>query len=311
MTATSDLPQRLQAHALQQVDTALGTVQYRHAGAPVPQTSHVLLHGIGSGSGSWLMQLQAAAHPTDHPTAHLPAHRPAHLNVPSPAGVLAWEAPGYGASTPLEQPQPLASDYAVRLWAWLDALGVTHPITLVGHSLGALMAASAAAAQPSRVARLVLLAPAQGYGHSDAALRIQKRDDRLHALHTLGPQGMASKRGVAMLSPHASAEQLALVQHIMAQVHPAGYTQATHMLSQGDLASDLRRSSVSLTIASGRADGITPMAGCQDLAARLGVPWHDLGDVGHACALEGADAVNAVLGLNTPGHAVQAMMFKP
>jgi pimeloyl-ACP methyl ester carboxylesterase len=261
----------------------------------VPQTTHVLLHGIGSGSGSWLMQFETATKSPLHLAADAKSEGLA--AVPSQAfGVLAWEAPGYGASTPVAPAEPLPRDYAERLWAWLDALGVTHPITLVGHSLGALMAASAAAAQPARVSRLVLLAPAQGYGLADAALRTQKRDDRLRALHTLGPQGMASKRGVAMLSPHASAEQLALVQHIMAQVHPAGYTQATHMLSQGDVATDLRHSTVALTIASGRADGITPMAGCQDLAARLGVPWHDLGDVGHACALEGADAVNAVLG---------------
>lgn len=288
MTASADLQRRLQAHALQQVDTAVGTVQYRHAGAPLPQTTHVLLHGIGSGSGSWLMQLDAATKSLSLDSAA----------TQSPAfGLLAWEAPGYGASTPVTPAEPLPRDYAARVWAWLDALGVTHPITLVGHSLGALMAVSAAAAQPARVSRLVLLAPAQGYGLADAAVRAKKRDDRLQALNTLGPQGMASKRGVAMLSPQASPEQLAFVQHIMAQVHPAGYTQATHMLSQGDVATDLQHCKVPLTIASGRADGITPMAGCQDLAARLGVPWHDLGDVGHACALEGADAVNAVLGL--------------
>ena len=296
MTAASDLQRRLQAHALQHVDTALGTVQYRHAGAPLVQTTHVLLHGIGSGSGSWLMQLETAAKSLLHLAAD--AKSDGLAAVPSPAfGLLAWEAPGYGASTPVAPAEPLPRDYAARVWAWLDALGATHPITLVGHSLGALMAASAAAVQPARVSHLVLLAPAQGYGLADAALRIQKRDDRLHALNTLGPQGMASKRGVAMLSPHSSPEQLAFVQHIMAQVHPAGYTQATHMLSQGDVATELQHGTSPLTIASGRADGITPMAGCQDLAARLGVPWHDLGDVGHACALEGADAVNAVLGL--------------
>jgi len=278
MTASPDLLHRLQAHPLHSVATASGAVQYRHAGLPVAQTTHVLLHGIGSGSGSWLMQLEAAA------------QQPG-------VGVLAWEAPGYGGSRPVDPAEPLARDYGLRVWAWLDALGVNHPVTLVGHSLGALMAASASSLQPHRVARLVLMAPAQGYGLADAALRDQKRQDRLHALNTLGPHGMAQKRGVAMLSAQASAAQLAFVQHIMAQVLPAGYTQATHMLSKGDIATDLRLNTAPLHIASGRADSITPMAGCQALAAACGVPWHDLGEVGHACALEGAGAVNAWLGL--------------
>ena len=279
MTASSDFQSRLLNFVLQRANTPLGTVQFRQAGASFAQTTHVLLHGIGSGSGSWLMQLEAAVRQ---------AHR---------VGVITWEAPGYGASTPVRSLTPLAANYAARLWDWLDTLGVKQPITLVGHSLGALMAASAAVAQPSRVARLVLLSPAQGYGEADASLRQQKLLDRLQTLQTLGPQGMASKRGVAMLSSHASAQQLAYVQHIMAQVNPSGYTQATQMLSQGHIVADLKRCSAPVAIASGRADGITPMAGCQSLAAHVGVPWHDLGEVGHACPLEGAPQVNALLGL--------------
>lgn len=279
MTASLNLQSRLQSHALQRVDTTFGATQYRHAGAPLAQTTHVLLHGIGSGSASWLMQLDAATHNAQH------------------VGVLAWEAPGYGDSAPVKPHEPLAADYGQRVWAWLDALEVTRPITLVGHSLGALVAASAAAMQPERVSRLVLLAPAQGYGLAQAALRAQKLNDRLHALQTLGPKGMASKRGVAMLSPQGSAEQLTFVQSIMGQVHPAGYTQATHLLSQSDLATDLKHNMAPLVIASGRADGITPITSCQDLAARFSVPWQDLGEVGHACALEGAAPVNTLLGL--------------
>jgi pimeloyl-ACP methyl ester carboxylesterase len=279
MIKSFDLESRLRAHTLHRVDTTFGATQFRHAGAPLAQTTHVLLHGIGSGSGSWLMQLDAATHNAQH------------------VGVLAWEAPGYGDSAPVKPEEPLATDYGQRVWAWLDALEVTHPITLVGHSLGALMAASAAAMQPERVSRLVLLAPAQGYGLAEATLRAEKLNDRLHAIHTLGPEGMASKRGAAMLSPQGGAEQLTYVQSIMGQVHPAGYTQATHLLSQGDLATDLKHNMAPLVIASGRADSITPMAGCQDLATRFSVPWQDLGEVGHACSLEGAATVNTLLGL--------------
>ena len=269
------LQERLSHFALQGVDTPVGHVQFRQAGHATAARTWVLLHGIGSGSASWLAQLEAAS-----------SHQ---------ALVLAWEAPGYGSSHPVKPEQPMAVDYARHVWAWLDQLHITHPITLVGHSLGAMMAASAATLQPTRVEQLVLLSPAQGYGASSAEVRQQKRDDRLNNLKTLGPAGMAAKRGRAMLSPHASQAQVAFIQEVMAQVHVSGYTQATHLLAQGDLLSDLKQWTGPLTVASGRADTITPMANCQALAQACHVPWHDLGDVGHACALEAASAVNALL----------------
>ncbi len=66
-------------------------VAYRSGGSAGPVI--VLLHGISSGAASWL------------PCASLLA---AH------ARVIAWDAPGYGDSSPLSQAQPRAADYARR-----------------------------------------------------------------------------------------------------------------------------------------------------------------------------------------------------
>jgi pimeloyl-ACP methyl ester carboxylesterase len=275
------LHDRLSHFALQSVGTPLGRVQFRQAGSVNTVRTCVLLHGIGSGSASWLAQLEAAE------------------RDPQATRVLAWEAPGYGASHAVPAAQPWATDYAHRVWAWLDALQVSSAVTLVGHSLGAIVAASAAVLQHKRVQQLVLLAPAQGYGAASEAVRQQKRDDRLHTLNTLGPAGMAQKRASAMLSPQASSQHMAFVQSIMSQVHVAGYTQATHLLAQSDLLTDLQQWSGPLVVASGQADTITPASGCQTVAQARQVPWHDLGNAGHACALEAADAVNALLQLPT------------
>jgi pimeloyl-ACP methyl ester carboxylesterase len=277
MSPTETFEQTLQAFPLQSVGTPAGAVAYRHAGGmPASQATHVLLHGIGSGSASWVAQLLATSQRPDR-------------------SVLAWEAPGYGASAPLAAEHPLALDYALRMWAWLDAVGVSGPITLVGHSLGALMAASATRMSPHRVARLVLLSPARGYGSAPEAERDKKLADRLTTLHTLGPQGMAQKRGAAMLSPHASATQIAFIQTVMGQLQPAGYTQAAQMLSRGDLAADIAHLACPISVGSGRADTVTPMAACQAVAEQARVAWTDLGEVGHACPLEAATAVNALL----------------
>lgn len=258
-------------HAPVQVQTAGGAIGYRRAGAGAPL---VLLHGIGSGSGSWVRQLESLSSSFD---------------------VMAWDAPGYGASAPVPAPRPSAQDYGRRVWQWLDALGVQGPVTLVGHSLGAIMAAAATGLSPARVARLVLLSPAQGYGAADEALRESKRNDRLNNLNTLGPQGMAQRRGAAMLSPAAPASLVAYVQSIMAQVIPAGYTQATHLLADADLAALLREVRCPAVVGCGDADAVTPPQGCQALAQVANLPYVSLGAAGHACALEAPQAVNALL----------------
>ena len=295
---------RLQQFPLRRVATPFGQVAYRHSGAAA-QATHVLLHGIGSSSANWLAQLEAAAL--------------------DPAFCLrAWDAPGYGSSDALSVDTPTAADYAQRLWAWLDAMSarlapevkrgaasdaanamVDSRLTLVGHSLGCLMAASAAQQSPQRVKRLILLAPAQGYARAQADERDKKLQDRLDTLARLGPAGMAQARGAAMLSPSASAGQVAFVQQAMAQISPAGYAQAARMLAGGDLLSDLSHfadqaapSACPVWVASGSADSITPPEGCQQVAAHINAPYVSLGAVGHACAVEAADDVTRLLGLS-------------
>lgn len=285
MLQARDLPALLQRFPARTAAVGGGQMQFRQSGNTAIAPTHVLLHGIGSGSASWVEQLQAAQ---GSPKRH----------------VVAWDAPGYGESSPLPDDAPpaapSAADYAGRMWQWLDAMGhgpAAPPITLVGHSLGCLIAASAARAAPGRIRQLVLLAPAQGYARASAPERQKKLQDRLEALATLGPQGMAQKRASAMVSPHASAELVRFVQGVMAEVHPNGYSQAARLLSGGDLLADLARVTCPVQVASGSEDGITPLAGCQSVAQSVNAPFTHLGAVGHVCALEAPDAVSRLMGL--------------
>lgn len=256
-------------------------VRYREKPATAAQAGTVvLLHGIGSGSGSWHRVLSSAL----------------------PQRLLAWDAPGYADSNPLSAEQPSAQDYGRVLWAWLNELGETQPVHLVGHSLGCLMAAGAAALQAPRVASLSLLAPAQGYGSAEPAVREKKTQERLQAMRDLGLAAMAAQRAPRLLSPAAHAEDVELATFMMSQLNPGGYTQATHMLGQGHIRADLRAAfaqSPSLhaatRVACGALDVITPPAACEKLARELQLPYVDLGPVGHLCALEGSAAVVAVL----------------
>src|SRR5699024_9001255 len=102
----------------QQLALPHGEFSFRSSGSEQPAV--VLLHGIGSGAGSWwACAEQLAPH----------------------AKVVAWNAPGYASSSALAQARPMASDYARHLHELIQGLGLQSFI-LVGHSLGALIAAA-------------------------------------------------------------------------------------------------------------------------------------------------------------------------
>lgn len=259
------------------VQTPKGPIQYRQAGR-ADQVTHVLLHGIGSASASWAYQLGSAVGVKD-------------------LRVVAWDAPGYGQSVHLKMSEPSATNYATMLWLWLDALGVSSPVQLVGHSLGALMAASAVLQQPERVSRAVFLAPAKGYGDADSAERKKVVEGRLSNLEKLGPAGMANARASAMLSTHAKPWMVDAVRQTMSAVDPKGYAQAVQMLGQGNLIRDVQGIKCPTLIASGEADTITPPLACDQVAHAAQQKRLSLGEVGHACPLEAALAINQLLGL--------------
>jgi pimeloyl-ACP methyl ester carboxylesterase len=257
-------------------------VCYREAGAKLGgDVPWVLLHGIGSGSASWVYQLDTAG-------------------ATSGVRVVAWDAPGYADSTGLQASTPTAQDYAQTLWAWLDALGIDK-VRLVGHSLGCLMAASAARLQPGRIAALTLLAPAQGYGPAAPEVGSKMIQDRLGMLAQLGAEKLAQTRGPALLTPNANPEHVALAVHMMSRLHTAGYAQATHMLAHADILADLRAfssaSPVAVTVACGELDTITPAKACRALAQAVGAQYVSLGDVGHLCAVQASAQVNTLLGI--------------
>jgi len=224
----------------------------------------VLLHGIGSGAGSWL---EVA------------------LQLSQQARVVAWDAPGYGESTPLPAAAPRAEDYAARLSQTLDKLEIHHCV-LVGHSLGAITAAAFARLYPQRVRRLVLISPARGYG--GPAREVQREAVRARRLNTLGQSGiaqMAAQRSSAMLSPRPSAKALEWVRWNMARLNPHGYRQAIELLCGDDL---LRHTPLEAPceVHCGEADGITAPEACLTLAKALGAAFSLIPDAGHASPIE-------------------------
>lgn len=241
----------------------------------------VLLHGIGSAAESWQGVLPRLA---------------------QGRRVLAWDAPGYGSSADLPTDWPSARDYAKALAGWLDGLGL-QTCDVVGHSLGALMAAAFAADHPARVGKLVLASPAVGYGVAPGSILPAAVGDRLKDFDTLGGPAMAAKRAARLCAPGSDPAIVAAVERVMAKIRRPGYAQASAMLASGDLAADIKRTRCPMLIVCGSADVVTPPDRSRSLLQlRTGAIYQEIPNAGHALYIEAPDAFVATVStfLETP-----------
>lgn len=233
----------------------------------------VLLHGIGSAAASWQAQLEAFGE----------RYR-----------VIAWDAPGYGGSAPLPGESPSAGDYAARLRVLLEHLDIARPV-LVGHSLGALMAAAYLRRWPAAPGA-VFANPALGYASAEPAERKRRLADRIALFESLGPRGLAEARGPKLLSPDAPRSAVETVCGIMAGVRAEGYLPAARMLAHGDLLRDVAGLAVPTLVVCGERDSVTPPAAAKRLAAAIdGAVYRDVPGAGHASYVEKPREFNALL----------------
>jgi pimeloyl-ACP methyl ester carboxylesterase len=256
---------------LVQAGSSAFTYQESGEGAPL-----VLLHGIGSAARAFDDQM---------------------AGLSDRFRVVAWDAPGYGGSTCLAPEAPTASDYARALAAFLDDLAIPA-CHLVGHSLGALMAASFAVQHPARILSLTLASVAAGQARLPAAEREKALAQRLGDVVELGPRRMAEQRGPRLLASTATPVMARRVVETMAAVRPDGYSQAARMLASGDIQADIARLPANMPVQFlyGDGDVITPPARNMEVAAlRPGAPVHVVADAGHAVYLERPETFNSIV----------------
>lgn len=238
----------------------------------------VMLHGIGSDMSSF-----------DGFSACLPEDWT----------LLAWNAPGYRGSRPLEQDWPMAADYADRLAAIADALDLP-PFLLAGHSLGTLMAVAFARLHPDRVAGLILLACAQGHGGVPGRLG-EKAQKRLDDLDALGAAEFARTRAPRLMAnPDAMPDVRDRAIAAMSAINPGGYGQAVRMLATGDQKGDAESVRVPSLVMVGEKDAVTApeqSRGVHDALARaapdLPHVFRSVPDAGHILHQEFPEAVGA------------------
>lgn len=242
-----------------------------------PRQCLVMLHGIGSNARSF-----------ERLCDHLPADWT----------LLSWNAPGYGGSAALPIERPVASDYADRLAALVDELGLPS-FALLGHSLGTLFAADFAARHADRVSRLVLMSCAQGYGMTPGDELPEKAAARLRNLEQLGPQAFAAERAPNLLHDSAARPDLAEdAVAAMAAINPAGYAQAVNALAAGDLVGDAPDIKTPTLVVVGSQDRITPPEQSRNmhdalLSTGTATEYLEVGTAGHLVHQEKTAAVAA------------------
>lgn len=227
----------------------------------------VLLHGIGSNAASFAALTTV---------------------MPAPLNVIAWDAPGYGASDPLTVERPTPRHYADALAKFLDALGLGR-IVLAGHSLGALFAGSFAVHHADRVSALALISPALGYGVTPGGRLPAGVQSRIDEINQIGPAAFAKKRASRLVGdPEALPDIVAAVEQAMAAVRPHGYIQAVHALGAGQLLAEAESIQAPATVAVGALDQITPPANASALYKALprAQDFHQIANAGHALPQE-------------------------
>lgn len=239
-------------------------------------TPLVLLHGIGSNARAWAGQFSDRA--------GFAGHRP----------IMAWNAPGYGGSTPLAASWPTADDYASSLEKLVDHLGFER-FVLVGQSLGAIMATRFALRWPDRVAGLLLASPARGYKVKAGGVMPAHVQARIDDLIELGSEAFAEKRHIRLLTNAASPEVQAIVRQAMSEVEVEGYGAAVHFLAVSDLISDVAKLTSRPVVVWGAEDIITTPDACREVAVAARANQIIECPGGHAFATETPAAFNTVL----------------
>jgi pimeloyl-ACP methyl ester carboxylesterase len=232
----------------------------------------VLLHGMGGGSASWREQFAAWA---------------------GELTVAAWDAPGYGASGDGVGVTTSAEGYARLLDSLTETLGFPR-FHLLGHSLGALVAAAYAATKPQRLLSLTLSALPRGYGGRPEAVAALHR--RVRMLEENGTAAVAAARARHICAPNADPAVVEFIQEVMSGIRPDGYRAAAEVVANADPTRHLAAIGVSTLVLVGECDAVTPPASVAELASLL--PHRRLqviAGAGHATYVERPDAFNAAL----------------
>jgi len=237
-------------------------------------TALVFLHGIGGGHAAW-----------DRQVAYFGSRG---------YTTLAWDAPGYGGTQPVE---PYSFGNVARtLESAIDRLSA-GPVVVVGHSMGGMIAQEAYALFPQKFRALALTFTSPAFGGNTSEFTQQFIDARIKPLD-LG-RSMAEISAGLMQTMHGSRSDpsgLMLAAQVMATVPPDTYRKAVAMLTTFDRRALLPQIAVPTLVLSGSDDMVAPAKMMERMAQKIpGAEYVCLPGCGHLGPMDQPDAFNAAL----------------
>ena len=234
----------------------------------------LMLHGIGGGHLAFAPQVETLAS----------------------AGyrAVAWDMPGYGHSAPIE-PYTFKG-LAQSCIALIESLKATA-VTLLGHSMGGMVAQEVVARRPDLVSRLILCGTSPSFGKPDGNWQrdfIAGRTAPLDAGKTM--RELAEILVPQMVGPGSLPEGVRLATHCMSLVPQATYRRALECIVTFDRRADLANIHVPTLLIGGEHDRNAPPAVMKKMAAAIpSSTYLELPGVGHLQNLEAPDEFDGLV----------------
>ncbi|MEY2661239.1 MAG: hypothetical protein RLZZ123_2411 [Pseudomonadota bacterium] len=237
----------------------------------------LFLHGIGGGHLAFAPQLETLAE----------------------AGfrAVAWDMPGYGHSDPIE-PYTFKG-LAEKCIALIEALASRHDrqVSLVGHSMGGMVAQEVMVRRADLVRQLVLCGTSPAFGKADGDWQRRFIEQRMAPLQEGQTMAEVARRLVpAMAGPRALPEGLRLAEHCMSGVSPGTYRRALEALVTFDRRAELGQIAAPTLLVAGENDPNAPPDVMRQMGERiLGSRTVVMPGIGHLMNLESPDEFDRLL----------------
>jgi 3-oxoadipate enol-lactonase len=234
----------------------------------------LMLHGIGGGHLSFAPQVETLAS--------------------SGYRAVAWDAPGYGHSAPIE---PYTFKGLAQSCIQLIEGLKCGQVVLVGHSMGGMVAQEVVARRPELVSRLVLCGTSPAFGKPDGEWQrefIESRTAPLDAGKSMAE--LAETLVPQMVGPGSLPEGVRLATHCMGLVPAATYRRALECLVTFDRRNMLERIGVPTLLIAGEHDRNAPPAVMKKMAAAIPRSTYiEMKGIGHLQNLEAPEDFDGLL----------------